>query len=55
MKWRSETLQQRKVRIKKWHSWFAWHPVRIGKTDHVVWFETVFRKMDENYDNDDIW
>lgn len=25
----------------EWHTWFAWHPVRIDGT--LVWFEKVFR------------
>lgn len=27
---------------KKWHQWFAWHPVKIN--DKWYWFKTVYRK-----------
>jgi hypothetical protein len=28
----------------KWHTWFAWHPVRIGP--HLAWLEFVERRGD---------
>lgn len=28
---------------QKWHSWFAWRPVRVGPRD-CRWLETVLRK-----------
>lgn len=30
----------------KWHSWFAWHPVRCGKCH--VWLEVVQRRRDDD-------
>lgn len=29
--------------LTKWHSWFAWHPVRVGPDD-CRWLEVVWRK-----------
>jgi hypothetical protein len=28
----------------EWYSWFAWHPVRVGR--QIVWLEWVERKAD---------
>jgi hypothetical protein len=40
------------IRVKKnrwweWHTWFAWHPVVVGKCDDyydVVWLRTITRR-----------
>jgi hypothetical protein len=29
--------------LEEWHSWFAWHPVRISNTQ-LIWLEIVERK-----------
>jgi hypothetical protein len=34
---------------KRWHRWFAWHPVRIDR--QVVWLETVERKGEWIFDS----
>lgn len=34
-------MARRRLR-KKWHRWFAWHPVRIGRD--VVWLEWTLRR-----------
>jgi hypothetical protein len=31
---------------KSWHSWFAWHPVRVASKD-CRWLESVLRKRVE--------
>ena len=36
------TREQRYQERRKWHKWFAWHPVRIG--NERVWLETVERQ-----------
>lgn len=38
-----ESLEEKKARLKEWHTWFAWHPIRIGPHDYR-WLETVVRK-----------
>jgi hypothetical protein len=46
MKWkaRDKEAEKEKIReaIKKWHNWFAWHPVNIDGYYH--WLKTVERK-----------
>lgn len=42
MRWASESYEARKDRLKLWHPWFAWFPVRIG--ERRVWLETVQRR-----------
>lgn len=43
MKWL--TRQSRETKKGKWHSWFAWYPVRVGQ--HTVWFEWIERFGDK--------
>lgn len=31
------------ARLREWHDWFAWYPVRMGDND-CRWLETVERK-----------
>ena len=53
MKWiNGETYISKKIRLEKWHKWFAWYPITInhidcedGKIRNVkIWLETVMRK-----------
>lgn len=37
-----ETWQEQQDRLMKWHTWFAWHPVRIGSHD-CRWLENIER------------
>lgn len=46
-----ETKESYKNRIEKWHKWFAWFPVVIGKQKKngiernvKVWFRNIYRK-----------
>jgi len=40
----AETWPEYEKRIKKWHKWFAWYPVSVGKED-CRWLETVERSI----------
>lgn len=31
--------------LRKWHSWFAWWPIRV-ETGQCVWLEKIERKLD---------
>jgi len=33
------------ARLRKWHDWFAWRPVKVGKFD-CRWLEVVQRKSE---------
>lgn len=33
------------ARLRNWHKWFAWFPVRVGHKD-CRWLETVERRME---------
>lgn len=35
--------EPRAKRLSRWHTWFAWHPVRVDE-DTMVWLEIVYRK-----------
>lgn len=43
MKLTFKAAEDRYNRLTNWHSWFAWHPVRVA-TDDVRWLERVERK-----------
>ena len=38
-----ETWDEKEKRLKDWHLWFAWRPVRVGSHD-CRWWEWVERK-----------
>lgn len=40
MRWRAFQVTDK----TKWHAWFAWYPVKIGKTR--VWLERVQRMIE---------
>lgn len=40
MKW---DCGRRRARLKRWHRWFAWYPVKMGPRD-CRWLEVVERK-----------
>jgi len=35
-------LKEKESRLRKWHRWFAWKPVRINDRQ-IAWFEIVMR------------
>ena len=45
MRWQSETHTQRMERVKEWHEWFAWRPVKDRAHGYRMWFETVLRQF----------
>lgn len=47
MRWKTETIQERDKRLKKWQRWFAWYPVRID--GQRVWLEYVYRRTTVYY------
>ena len=42
MKFYKESLYAKSERLRQWHVWFAWHPVRID--EYIVWLEKVKRR-----------
>lgn len=41
----------KRAMIDKWHSWFAWYPVRVGITE-FCWLERVERKRNSDWFGD---
>lgn len=39
---------EKRARKEQWHTWFAWHPVRVGPRD-CRWLEPVERKGEEHW------
>ena len=38
-------LRAKRTRLKNWHNWFAWFPVRVPQRGkELVWLETIERK-----------
>ena len=45
MKWEYGSRKIRaNARRRKWHKWFAWHPVKISDTEKI-WFEVIVRQQ----------
>jgi hypothetical protein len=44
MKIKIESQYERRIGLRQWHRWFAWHPVRVGDGD-VRWLEAVERRL----------
>ena len=44
MRWKikRDTFFERRDARERWHQWFAWYPVRIGR--HMVWLDLIRRK-----------
>lgn len=56
MKWFSETWDQKRNRLSKWHKYYAWFPVRTGPEKATkVWLEPVGRKGDWDSGYGDGW
>lgn len=49
-----ETYAEWEERIGRWHSWFAWYPVRVGKHD-CRWLERVERKGTVEFSYDGLY
>ena len=41
MRFKKETADDKQKRLREWHNWFAWKPVRINR--EIVWLETIQR------------
>lgn len=41
MRFKVETRDDKEKRLREWHNWFAWRPVRINR--EIVWLETIQR------------
>ena len=35
-------LSAKTMQLHRWHTWFAWYPVRVGS--RCIWLERVWRK-----------
>lgn len=47
-----ERLEMREERRRKWHLWFAWHPVRMtDDPSGCRWLETVQRKIEVTWNS----
>lgn len=49
MKWRVRKPGAKHRALKKWHTWFAWHPVRVPTEGRMsgmtmVWLQNIRRK-----------
>lgn len=42
MRWKTETFNEKRERLKKWRPWFAWRPVVIDSDR--VWLEWIYRR-----------
>ena len=42
MKFYKESTYRKSEKLRQWHVWFAWHPVRID--ENIVWLEKVKRR-----------
>ncbi len=43
-----EALKREIIRLRDWHDWFAWFPVRVAEGD-CRWLEVVERQMQGTY------
>jgi hypothetical protein len=46
MRWHSESFHNKVERQKKWHIWFAWHPIYLDEIEKWIWLEKVERMID---------
>lgn len=42
MRWKTETLSEKRKRLEQWRTWFAWYPVKMN--GEWVWFEQIYRR-----------
>lgn len=47
MRWKSETIDERRKRLETWRPWFAWRPVVVD--NERVWLEWIFRRTKMHY------
>jgi len=40
----SESPRRQLERLRKWHRWFAWYPVRVDD-NHGAWLQYVERRL----------
>jgi hypothetical protein len=52
MRWKTETLAERRERLMIWRPWFAWRPVMIG--NERVWLEWVYYRTKLYYGGDGV-
>ena len=48
MRFKKISIKIRRKNTKKWHKWFAWHPIRINEYT-MCWLETVLRSGETDY------
>lgn len=44
MRFYSESFESRRERLRRWHLWFAWYPVRATGENKKIWLERVWRR-----------
>jgi len=50
MKWDcGETFEEKRERLRAWHRWFAWYPIKVADHD-CRWLEFVERKRFSSYE-----
>lgn len=49
MKWTSLRTRDdlRRLRLSRWHVWFAWYPIDVGK--YTIWLQRVNRRRYDGY------
>ena len=47
MKWTPKPRFDEEKDYSCWHTWFAWHPVKVDKS--WIWLEKICRKQHINY------
>lgn len=48
MKFRVRRPMAKYRALQRWHKWFAWYPVRVrinGRSERMVWLETIERRI----------
>jgi len=49
------TYEERERAQERWHSWFAWHPVRVGPRE-CRWLERIERRcVERRWDGEPTW
>jgi hypothetical protein len=41
----NQRINDRRQRLKTWHLWFAWRPIRLNSKT-VAWLERLYRRTD---------
>lgn len=47
MKWKHKSINDRVKKVKQWHDWFAWYPIRLD--EEIFWLQRLKRKAHNVY------